>query len=51
MYYVGLSWVRKLEDVFLLELNESKIFVLKSVVDEMDCLYLEVILYLCLLFL
>lgn len=41
MHYVGLSRVRKLEDVFLLELNENKISVSKSVGDEMDRLYSE----------
>lgn len=48
MHYVGLSRVRKLEDVFLLELNESKISVSKSVADEMDRLYSEATLHSCL---
>lgn len=48
MHYVGLSRVRKLEDVFLLELNENKISVSKSVGDEMDRLYSEATLHSCL---
>lgn len=31
MYYVGLSRIKKLNDVFILELNEKKIVVFKYV--------------------
>lgn len=31
MYYVGLSCIKKLNDVFILELNEKKIVVFKYV--------------------
>ena len=36
MHYVGLSRVRKLQDVYILNLNESKIAVSEKVVREME---------------
>lgn len=48
MHYVGLSRVRKLQDLFILNLNENKIAVSEQVVMEMNRLRLEASLWACL---
>ena len=48
MHYVGLSRVRKLQDVYILNLNESKIAVSEQVVREMGRLRAEAPLRVCL---
>lgn len=48
MHYVGLSRVRKLQDLFILNLNENKIDVSEQVVMEMNRLRLEASLWACL---
>lgn len=51
MYYVGLSCIRKLDDVYILELNEKKIIVFMYVIEEMDRLRVDFMLYFCVLIL
>lgn len=48
MHYVGLSRVRKLQDLFILNLNENKIAVSEHVVMEINRLRLEASLWACL---
>lgn len=48
IHYVGLSRIKKLEDVYILELNEKKIHLSQRVVDEMNPLWSESTLHSCL---
>lgn len=47
MHYVGLSRIKKLNDVFILELNEKKIAVSKHVMQEMERLRTETHMHSC----
>jgi hypothetical protein len=47
MHYVGLSRIKRLDDVYILELNENKITISKDVIQEMNRLRAHSLLHSC----